>query len=319
MAGEICDICKKNEGVNQIVLIMDEEKKNPYEKGISKIIGAVSACGCESCLAKTAWKGILLSIVRFLGSILVVSLLAGLIGKVFKLSWVGGGLIAVGLLINMIREIAGAERAAVKHGAVSILEQKYKKLGYIPKQDLFWITDNKEVLFENNRLNLNSPAGEISLFSCDIVEAGLKSAPDNEETVSIRRAVENCKQTAQKTGLLLLEPNIKKRMWFPVVMVLLAAAGLLVSILYMFEGGEMSSISLLITGIAEAAFTVFGVFSFAKKKVAFGYIAFAVVMACMWIGVVAFTDGGIYVEDTIILSMILLVPCLLYLPFARKN
>lgn len=240
-----------------------------------------------------------------------------LISKVFRLSWIGGGLIALRLLFEMIKGIAGAARNAAEMGSTAFTEKNYQKKGFIPQEDFFWIAEDCGSVFEEGRLNLNNSIGEISIISYEAVERGLKAAPDNEETAYVRQSAALCLQAAHENGHSNFEPKIIKTMLFPIAIGFVIIARLFVSMLVILEGFEQSLTSVAIIGFFMAILGVYGTVLLWKKKAVIGYIPFVAMIACFWIATSVFSDLSINVMENLIITTIILIPCFLYLPYTK--
>ena len=95
--------CGRSAPGSTTCLVLFDRKENGAEKKTTEVLGAVETVCCDACLVRYARKSILKSILGFIAGVIVISLLAGLINRVFRLSWVGGGLLIFALLGNLIR------------------------------------------------------------------------------------------------------------------------------------------------------------------------------------------------------------------------
>ena len=95
--------CGRSAPGSTTCLVLFDRKENGAEKKTTEVLGAVETVCCDACLVRYARKSILKSILGFIAGVIVISLLAGRISRVFRLSWVGGGLLIFALLGNLIK------------------------------------------------------------------------------------------------------------------------------------------------------------------------------------------------------------------------
>ena len=146
--------CGRSAPGSTTCLVLFDRKENGAEKKTTEVLGAVETVCCDACLVRYARKSILKSILGFIAGVIVISLLAGLINRVFRLSWVGGGLLIFALLGNLIRNIAQTIGKTQKNGAAYEAYDRYRKQGSIPAGDFFYLTLAGKNMLSDNGLSL---------------------------------------------------------------------------------------------------------------------------------------------------------------------
>ncbi len=317
--------CGRSAPGSTTCLVLFDRKENGAEKKTTEVLGAVETVCCDACLVRYARKSILKSILGFIAGVIVISLLAGLINRVFRLSWVGGGLLIFALLGNLIRNIAQTIGKTQKNGAAYEAYDRYRKQGSIPAGDFFYLTLAGKNMLSDNGLSLaktdSFDPSDIILITDWALEESLKSAPDDSsEVAGIRSAFAECHR--QKPEDKLTEPpKIRKAFYEPIpafFLILLTAA---VSVLVFYEGFDVKDSYFFVVGGIMAVLGLGGAIMLVVRKKAIWYLPLIAMIALFWVADAHIwgEDLQYHLEEPVIISAVILIVALCWLPYVRKK
>lgn len=322
-----CSCGKPAEGSTLCLILYDEKKKmeNGEEKHSTEVLGATETFCCKSCLAHHARKNIGFSILGFIGGVLVIFLLCWLISKVFHLSWVGGGLLSLMILWNLIKELATTVKKTQMNGSASILTEKYKKQGYIPVSDLLWVTDvGQSFMSDDGRLALQKTETfdpeEMMIITQWALEDSIHSLPENDiYRQKMQDALdESCNRASADV---LPEPQkIRKELYMPLPAFLLIVVTLVWPPFIFMEGFDVHDPFFFVTGAAMFILGVGGAILLVWKRNALWYLFIVAAVAVFWVASYHMLGADVYQSpETHIISFSYIVVMLCWLPYCKKK
>lgn len=289
-------------------------------------IAAICIAICPYCLARMAWKKIGGALAAFVIGTTAASLLAWLLSNVFSIAWIGAVVIALGLFVNLIKTFVTSIKTADRLGAARYAWDNYVKQGGIPRNAFVWINEKSLDMFSEDKLPLtingkNCSDDFILTDEATLMETMTKSADvSSEETETILKAFSAAKAACPQTqeGKL---PSVKKCFLRPVVASLVMATAIMTSVLFIIEAveknmyGDGNALAIIIA-VAAGIFGIFGGFLLWKRKKA-GYAFSGLMLALLWFFAIG-SGSNVLMEDSIIISVIVAIPSLLYIPFIRE-
>jgi hypothetical protein len=329
----ICRRCEKYEGVSKLYLLayipkQDKENGQGVQAADSgmRIYGAIRPRICAPCLSGYIWRRIGGALLVWLLATAGVSLLAGLIGRLFSLVWVGGGIVLLGLFWQMLKKIATASKTAKSMGIAALAMAVYVKRGEIPAEDIVWRGPDCPLA------DGGIPFAKTDIFNPDDlvpIEEGYLKEFSGDSNAS--RAAEAFRQAqAVSPG----EDDISKLslgkvLWRPVVMTLnlLASAFILAAaVLELSEAVSIVGRSLTVDiGLLVLAggLGLCGAILLLRRK-AIGYLfsglMTGLIAAAIWISISAARAGGYRVDNSYLITLaIVALPLLLTIPFFSGN
>ena len=306
-------------------IVLYDRKAAGGEKKTTEVLGAVETVCCESCLVRNARKSMLKSILGFLVGIIIISAVAGLINRVFRLSWVGGGILAVLLLGILIKNIAETIGKTQKNGAALVAFTQYRKQGYIPATDFFYLTREGNEFLKNGDLALKKtdtfdPA-DMMLITDWALEESLKNAPnDSDEVGAMRSALAECSRQFP-VDKLTEPPKIRKAFYAPIPAFFLIMITAVVSLLVFQEGFDVKDSYFLVVGGAMLILGLGGTVLLVLRKRMLWYLPIAAMTALFWVADAHIWGDELryHLEEPVVISLVILVAALFWLPYVRKK
>ncbi len=317
--------CGKMTSGSTVCLVLYDKKVAGGEKKTTEVLGAVETVCCESCLVRNARKSMLKSILGFLVGIIIISVVAGLINGVFRLSWVGGGILVVLLLGILIKNIAETIGKTQKNGAALEAFAKYKKQGYIPATDFFYLTREGNELLKDGDLALKKtdtfdPA-DMMLITDWALEESLKKAPnDSAEVTAIRADLAECSSRAPSEKL--SEPmKIRKAFYKPIPAFFLIVITLAVSVLVFVEGFDVKDSYFFFIGGAMFILGFIGAVMLVLRRRMLWYLPIVAMIALFWIADTHIwgEDLRYHLEEPVVISLVVFAAALCWLPYVNKE
>jgi len=329
----ICRRCGKQEGVSKLYLLVyipKQDKRSGQEVQAAdsgmRIYGAIRPRICAPCLSGYIWRRIGGALLVWLLATAGVSLLAGLIGRLFSLVWVGGGIVLLGLFWQMLKKIATASKTAKSMGIAALAMETYAKRGEITAEEIVW--RGPECPFADGGI----PFVKTEFFHPDdlvpIAEEYLENISGDSDALRVAEAFMKAKAVSpgeDDIGKL----SLGKALWRPVVMTLnllasafiLAAAGLEFYEAVSIAGRSLTADIYLL--VLAGGLGLYGAILLLRRK-AIGYLFSGLMMgliaAAIWISVSAARAGGHRVDNSyLIVLAIVAFPLLLTIPFFEGN
>lgn len=329
----ICRRCGKYEGVSKLYLLAyipkQDKGSGPEVQAADfgmRIYGAIRPRICAHCLSGYIWRRIGGALLVWLLGTVGVSLLSSLIGRLFSLVWVGGGIVLLGLFWQMLKKIATASKTAKSMGIAALAMETYANRGEIPAEDIVWRGPDCP------SADGGIPFVKTDVFNPDdlvpIEEGYLKSFPGDlnvsraAEAFGRARAVSPSEDDISKLSL-------GKVLWRPVMMTLnllasafiLAAAGLELSEAVLIAGRSLTVDIFLL--VLAGVLGLCGAILLLRRK-AIGYLfsglMTGLIAAAIWISISAARVGGHRVDNSyLIVLAIVSIPLLLTIPFFERN
>jgi len=325
-----CLKCKKRDANEKLYLVLYDKKtkESPSDEkqGNAKplIIGFLRVAACPHCLAKKAWKSIGRSLLLFTAGTVVVLLLAWLLSKLLQVVWIGAGLLWLGLCVDLFKKLGSAVKTADQLGAGRLAYDDYIKHGVIPKGDFLWIREGSRDMFSEFGLSLRKSdtfdPDDLMLIDKRTTEDIMAKSPDmtgdeKSELITAFAAVEKTAQQPQEMKL----PTVLKCFWQPVAASLNLAAALLTVFLLVEETSSLSryngAILPPVLAIASGISGTGGAILLLRQKKQ-GYVFTALMLGLLWFFAIG-SGSQIIRSDSAILTIIVVVPALLYIPFLK--
>ena len=312
--------CGKTVPGSQLCLVLYDVVE--AEKKTTKALGAIETASCERCLAQEAWKWVGRDLLTFLLGIVVISVLAALIGRVFQLAWFGGGILILGLLAGLVKNLAGALKRTARNGAALRAQAEYRKQGYLPRKDLLFVTETGDALFRGDRIPQENKAGVVFLTVAAAEDALHNAAPDSEETRGLRDAIDRARRLGSPDVLPDL-PGIRRAFYFPVAagfLLLLAGAVAVLCLLDVTDtlSAGQTSVAVLEGLIAVVAFG--GAMGMVLRRKPVWYVPLMLAAALCWVLALRWgEDLRSHWDEPLILSLSIVIPALCFLPWALRD
>ena len=316
--------CGKPAPGSQLCLVLYDTAEAGTEKKTTKPLGAMETTRCERCLAREAWKQVGRDLMAFLLGIVVVSVLAALIGKVFELAWVGGGILVLGLLFGLVKNLLAVVKRTARNGAALCAQRAYRSQGWLPREDLLFLTPEGESLLEGNRIPLEK-LGEYTFLTVAAAEEALQNAPaDSEEIMGIREAIHRAR-TLASPDVLAEPPGIRRAFYFPLAAgLLLILAGAVAVLILVDVPDTMAAGQLPISALeaVTAAVTFGGALGMVLRRKPVWYLPLVIAVILFWALAMRWGETLRYhYDEPLILSLAIVIPSLCFLPqvFRRKG
>lgn len=325
-----CLKCKKRNANEKLYLVLYDKKTkgspSDEKQGNAKplIIGFLRVAACPHCLAKKAWKSVGRSLLLFATGTVVVLLLAWLLSKLLQVAWIGAGLLWLGLCVDLIKKLGSAVKTADRLGAGRFAYDEYLKQGVIPKDDFLSIGEGFRDMFSEFGLSLKKSdtfdPDDLMLIDKRTVEDIMAKSPDmtgdeKSELITAFAAVEKTAQQPQEMKL----PTVLKCFWQPVAASLNLAVALLTVFLLVEETSSLSryngAILPLILAIVSGISGIGGALLLIRQK-KLGYVFIALMLGLLWFFALG-SGSQIIRGDSAILTIIVVVAALLYIPFMQ--
>ena len=309
--------CGKAAPGSQLCLVLYDKTEPGTDKKTTKSLGAMETVRCERCLAREAWKQVGRDLLVFLLGIVVVSALAGLIGKVFELAWVGGGILVLGLLFGLVKKLLNVVKRTARNGAALCAQREYRGRGWIPREDLLFLTREGEALLENDRISLEK-LGEYTFLTVAAAEDALQSAPaDSEEIMGIRQTIDRARSLGSP-DVLAEPPGIRRAFYSPLAAGFLLLLAAVVAVILLLDvpdtlAAGQSAVSAL--EVLTAVVTFGGALGMALRRKPVWYVPLALAVVLFWVLAMRWgEDLRYHYDEPLILSLAVVIPSLCFLP-----
>lgn len=264
-----CSCGRTTEG-STICIVVCEKKTPGDERNTSVPVGAVETVCCKTCLANMVRKALFFDFLKFLIELVVISLVSGLIAKVFSLVWIGGSILFLLCVFQLIRSMAGDYEKTRVNGAAYKAFSEYKKAGSIPEKDFIYLTDEGNAMIRNGGFPLEKtadfdPNEDVAMATYWATEQMLKTAPADDTEANMGRSfLVECIAKASPDHLV-EPPKIRKQFLKPLAIFFLLAATAPISLIALFDGidgilyrSDARHIFFLIAGIAMVVLGIGG-------------------------------------------------------------
>jgi hypothetical protein len=323
-----CLKCKRRNAYEKLFLMLYDKKTNdsPFDEKQSnagpQIIGSLRAAVCPHCLAKLAWKTVGRALLLFVAKTAAVLLLAWLLSNLLQVAWIGGGLIWLGLCVDLVKRLGSAVKTADRLGAGRYAYDDYLKQGVIPKGDFLWIGEDSRDMFSEFGLTLkkseNFNPDDLMLVDEQTAKETIAKTPTmtEDEKSKLIHAFSAAEKIASHDTKL---PTVLKCFWQPVVASLNLAVALLTAFLFVEETSNLAefggSVLPLVLAILSGMSGISGAILLLRQKKQ-GYIFTALMLGLLWF--FAIGSGSQIIKDgSILLTILVALPALLYLPFLK--
>ncbi|MBR0092240.1 MAG: hypothetical protein IJP92_11125 [Lachnospiraceae bacterium] len=331
--------CGRNTGGSQLCLVLYDRKSAEEKRrkaagaeaagqanttetaqDVPEVLGAIEAVRCEKCLARGAWKSIGVNLLFVVVGVVVITVIAGLFSRSLRITWIGGGLIILGMCGNLIKSIFGATGKERMNGAARHALDAYKKLGCIPATDFIWLTEQGSMLLQNGRIPLTKQAAldpdEVLIASVFTVEESLRKLPEN-EAKEIRIALMEARRYASP-DVLTEPPHIRKAFFAPLAGSFLIGLTALITLMLFLNNGlgrDRPFVALMLGAMAVSG--IIGAVLLVWKKRGVFYLFTLAAIAFHWVAELSSikAHGGSSPIGSVIVTVILLLPALLWLPY----
>ncbi len=300
--------CGRPANGTQLCMVLYDVKKEPSEKETTLPLGAIEAACCETCLARRAWKNIGMTFLWFFIQMIAVFVIAWLVGKVFRLAWIGGGMIVIGLTVGLIRDLSRAVKNEATNGAAHRAKSLFQRRGTILAEDFIWLSEAGRSLLAGQKLDLRKTA----FVTAAAIEESLKKAPaDDDEAQAVRLALNEASSHASEC-VRTEPPKIGKAFYFPIMAIVLAASVL-------FADAIILSASTKTVDVVMIALSIIGVVLLLWKKTALGYLP----LTASGVMVSVRSSEIFYARSSevpvVVLMFLLIIPILCFLPYLGKK
>ena len=336
--------CGRNTGGSQLCLVMYDRKSAEEKRrkaageeaaqqanaaeaaqDVPEVLGAIETVRCEKCLARGAWKSIGANFLFFAVGIVVIAVIAGLLSRALRVAWIGGGLIMLGMCGSLIKSVFGAMGKERKNGAARYALDVYKKQGSIPASDLIWLTEQGNALLQSGGIPLTKQGeldpDEVILASVFTVEESIRKLPEN-EAQEIRNALTEARRHAS-SDVLTEPPRIRKEFFAPLAgSFLIGLTAFITLMLFLNNGlGRGQPFVALMLGATALSGIIGAVLLVWKKRGAF-YLFTLAAIVFHWVAELSSIKahgGGSAPIGSVVVTVILLLPALLYLPYVIRR
>lgn len=325
-----CLKCKKRDANEKLYLLLYDKKTKEnlsdekQRKADPLIIGSLRIAACPHCLAKMAWKSVGKSLLSFIAGTAAVFLLAWLLSKLFQVAWIGGGLIWLGLCANFFKNIGSAVKTADRLGAGRLAYDDYLKNGVIPRHDFLWLNEDSLETFSEFGFSLEKSdrfdPDDLMMVDEQIAADIMAKTPNmtGTEKSTVTSAFAATKQMAPQFQEIKL-PSVLKCFWQPVAASLNLAVALLTVFLFVEETSNISiyngAVLPLILAIVSGISGIGGAILLMRQKKQ-GYIFTALMLGLLWFFAIG-SGSRILRGDSVGLTVMVLIPALLYIPFVK--
>ena len=315
--------CGKPVAGSQLCLILYDTAVAGSQKKITRALGAIETVRCERCLAREGWRQTGRNLLSFLLGVVVISVLAGLIGKVFHLAWVGGGILILGLLFGLVKNLLTVVKRTARNGAALCAQREYRSQGYLPREDLLFLNQNGVSLSDNNCISLEKLEG-LHFLTVEAAEDALQHAPpDTEEILGIREAIDRARSLGSPDVITAL-PDIRKAFCFPLAAGFLLLLMGAIAIICLFDIPDAWSAGRTDVVAMEGLIAVTalgGALGLVLRKKPVWYAPLAVAAVLLW--VLSAKMWGEYLSvhlmEPLILSLAIVVPAFCFLPYVLRK
>ncbi|MEN6472077.1 MAG: hypothetical protein ABFC62_11475 [Clostridiaceae bacterium] len=326
-----CLKCKKRDANEKLYLLLYDKKTKEnlsdekQRKADPLIIGSLRIAVCPYCLAKMAWRSVGKSLLSFIAETTAVFLLAWLLSKLFQVAWIGGGLVWLGLCANFFKKIGSAVKTADRLGAGRFAYDDYLKHGVIPRRDFSWLNEGSLETFSEFGFSLEKSDSfdpdDLMMVDEQTAADIMAKTPDmtEAEKSTITNAFAATKQMAPQSPEIKL-PTVLKCFWQPVAASLNLAVALLTAFLFVEETSFVEetyngAILPLILAIVSGISGIGGAILLMRQKKQ-GYIFTALMLGLLWFFAIG-SGSRILRGDSVGLTVMVLIPALLYIPFIK--
>ncbi len=319
----ICLKCKKRDANEKLYLLLYDKKtkENLSDEKQRKvdplIIGSLRIAACPHCLAEMAWRSVGKSLLSFIAGTAAVFLLAWLLSKLFQVAWIGGGLMWLGLCANFFKKIGSAVKTADRLGAGRFAYDDYLKHGGIPRHDFSWLNEDALETFSELEFSLDKSDrfDPDDLMMVDEQTAADIMAKTPNMSEAEKSTITNAFATAKPPQLPEIKlPTVLKCFWQPVAASLNLAVALLTAFLFVeetYNGAILPLILAIVSGISGIGGAIL---LMRQKKL--GYIFTVLMLGLLWFFAIG-SGSRILRGDSVGLTVMVLIPALLYIPFVK--